>query len=67
MSAAALLPQDTRDQFLKEVADALRYVPELGDGVVGKAVRNVLGSYWKPLEMRPKPTVHRTPPGPAIR
>jgi hypothetical protein len=66
MSAASLLPQGDRDRFLKEVADALRDVRELGDGVLGRTIRDVLGSYWRPLEMRPKPTVHRSPSGPAI-
>jgi hypothetical protein len=45
--AAPLRPQD-RDAYLRQVAEQLRGQEPLGDGVVGRVVRDVQRKFWDP-------------------
>ena len=46
-ACAPLLPQD-RDAFLRALAQVLRDEPELGDGVVFRAIRSLQREFWQP-------------------
>jgi hypothetical protein len=45
--AAPLRPQD-RDAYLRQVAEQLRGQEPLGDGLVGRVVRDVQRRFWDP-------------------
>ncbi len=49
LHAAAPLPVADRDTFLQAIADALRDQPVLGDGLVGRTVREVLERFLRPV------------------
>jgi hypothetical protein len=57
-AAEPLVPAD-RDQFLRALADALRDEPELGDGVVARAIRSLQRQYFRPPEIPREMVQHR--------
>ena len=48
MNAAAPLPVQSRDSFLREVAAKLESCPALGDGVVALTCREAQRKYFDP-------------------
>ena len=44
-----LLPAD-RDAFLRALAHRLSGEPELGDGVVGRAIRELQRTFWRSVD-----------------
>lgn len=42
-----LLPID-RDAFLRALAQRLSSEPELGDGIIGRAIRELQREFWRP-------------------
>jgi hypothetical protein len=56
MAAAAVLAPSDRDRFLRALADALRNEPgELGDGVLGRAIKHVIKPYFRPPTIGEQP------------
>ena len=53
-AARPLAPQD-RSEFLREVALRLECYPTLGEGVVGRTVREVQGRYFDPPHCSRRP------------
>ena len=66
-AAAPLLPSD-RDPFLRALAHALRSEPEIGDGAVFRACRELQKQFLRPPVIstpqspRPSAKVHAEPP-----
>ena len=47
LACEPLLPID-RDAFLRALANRLSGEPELGDGCVGRAIRELQRTFWRP-------------------
>ena len=53
-----ILPAD-RDPFLRALAHRLQGEPELGDGVVGRAIRELQREFWRPPSIAEEPRSRR--------
>jgi hypothetical protein len=52
MDACRPLPLHARDQFLRQVAEAIVALPERGDGSVARAIRSVWREHFDAPDLR---------------